>query len=172
MFLCGLMVDPFPSIFSNLKREHQFLGFWYDHSNQHRVFFDWSRDRNNWKFTGYSYSFIFWFKTHLGLFGTSIQLFGITADIEVVDEVTLVVVGVPCVDTTGEPTQISADPVNDWTLVALFPLKVKLNSSLLSSSSWAFYVEYEIILSQEMIHTVWFIPKNFDICSWIAWKIK
>lgn len=62
-------------------------------------------------------------------------MFGITADIEVVDEVTLVVVGVPCVDTTGEPTQISADPVNDWTLVALFPLKVKLNSSLLSSSS-------------------------------------
>ena len=61
-------------------------------------------------------------------------MFGITADIEVVDEVILVVV-VPCEDTEGEPTQISADPVNDWTLVALFPLKVKLNSSLLSSSS-------------------------------------
>ena len=59
-------------------------------------------------------------------------MFGITADIEVVDEVILVVV-VPCEDTEGEPTQISADPVNDWTLVALFPLKVKLNSSLLSS---------------------------------------
>ena len=62
-------------------------------------------------------------------------MFGITADIEVVDEVTLVVVEVRCDDTEGEPTQISADAVNDWTLVALFLLNVKLNSSLLSSSS-------------------------------------
>ena len=76
---------------------------------------------------------------HLGTFGTSTQLFGITADNEVVVEVEAVELGVACVDGEGAPTHISADPVNAWTLVALLPLKMKLNSSLLSSSSWGFF---------------------------------
>ena len=82
---------------------------------------------------------IFNFKMHLGTFGTSTQLFGITADNEVVVEVEAVELGVACEDGEGAPTHISAAPVNACTFVALLPLNVKLNSSLLSSSSWGFF---------------------------------
>ena len=76
---------------------------------------------------------------HLGTFGNSTQLFGITADNEVVVEEEAVELGVACEDGEGAPTHISAAPVNACTFVALFPLKVKLNSSLLSSSSWGLF---------------------------------
>ena len=103
---------------------------------------------------------------HLGTFGTSTQLFGITADNEVVVEVEAVELGVACEDGEGAPTHISAAPVNACTFVALLPLNVKLNSSLLSSSSWGFLSNMQVF--EFMIYKLWLI--NYDLNRIDIWK--
>ena len=84
------------------------------------------------------------YNIYLGIFESSIQSLGTVFWLEDVDCEETVAVVVDCeADEEKTPIQICAEPENAWILATLLPLKVKLNSSLLSSSSCCFF-EYEI----------------------------